>query len=255
LPPGDFNGDQMVDGADYQLWKSTFGSTSDLRADANMNGVVDAADYSIWRNNMGTGVGAGGGSGSGASAVESAAVTSDATAATAAANRKLAYDLSLAAWQERKAAESTLSPQAIAKIEQLGGQVVVVNTPYGPVTRGVLNLASRSQGSGSSQTAGSTPADSAAPSLNLVGVQFSATVSPVDSSSFVYGRAAETAARADSALLLLAAADDDDQRSDRDGDWSDESSQWLTDDGGDDAAFDLALAAAFEDDTDWWNAL
>jgi hypothetical protein len=47
--PGDFNGDGGVDQADFNLWRSTFGSTSDLDADANMNGVVDAADYVVWR--------------------------------------------------------------------------------------------------------------------------------------------------------------------------------------------------------------
>ena len=35
----------------------TFGSTSQLAADASGNGVVDAADYTIWRNNLGSGAG------------------------------------------------------------------------------------------------------------------------------------------------------------------------------------------------------
>jgi hypothetical protein len=47
--PGDFNHDGHVDSADYDVWRSTFGSTSQLAADANRNAVVDAADYVVWR--------------------------------------------------------------------------------------------------------------------------------------------------------------------------------------------------------------
>jgi GH18 family chitinase len=46
---GDFNGDHLMDASDYEIWRSTNGSTTDLRADANGNGVIDAADYVIWR--------------------------------------------------------------------------------------------------------------------------------------------------------------------------------------------------------------
>jgi len=48
---GDFDGNYVVDNNDYDLWKSTFGSTSDLRADGNGDGVVDAADMTIWADN------------------------------------------------------------------------------------------------------------------------------------------------------------------------------------------------------------
>lgn len=54
----DFNGDEMVTIEDFNLWKSTLGSTTDLRADANRNGVVDAADFTIWRDTFGSIVGA-----------------------------------------------------------------------------------------------------------------------------------------------------------------------------------------------------
>ncbi len=37
---GDFNGDHLMDASDYDIWRSTFGSTTDLRADANGNGVI-----------------------------------------------------------------------------------------------------------------------------------------------------------------------------------------------------------------------
>ncbi len=54
LVPGDYNGDGIVSGADYDVWKSNFGSLSDLAADGNGNNIVDAADYTIWRDNLGT---------------------------------------------------------------------------------------------------------------------------------------------------------------------------------------------------------
>src|SRR4051794_4884183 len=52
--PGDFNHDGHVDIADYAVWRATYGSASNLAADANGNSVVDAADYVIWRQNSGT---------------------------------------------------------------------------------------------------------------------------------------------------------------------------------------------------------
>ena len=53
LLPGDYDFDNDVDGADYDKWKATFGSTGELIADGNANGIVDVADYTVWRNFLG----------------------------------------------------------------------------------------------------------------------------------------------------------------------------------------------------------
>lgn len=50
--PGDYNEDGFVTSADYDTWRSDFGtpvSTPGDDADGNANGIVDASDYVIWR--------------------------------------------------------------------------------------------------------------------------------------------------------------------------------------------------------------
>jgi hypothetical protein len=50
--PGDFNGDRIVDSADYAAWQSAFGTTGTSAADGNHDGIVDGNDYIIWRRAM-----------------------------------------------------------------------------------------------------------------------------------------------------------------------------------------------------------
>jgi hypothetical protein len=51
--PGDFDGDDNVDGADFLLWQRTVGSTTSLAADATLDGVVNGDDLAIWREGFG----------------------------------------------------------------------------------------------------------------------------------------------------------------------------------------------------------
>lgn len=51
---GDYNGDGLVDSADYTIWRDTRGSTTDLRANGDgSNSVIDQADYGAWKANYG----------------------------------------------------------------------------------------------------------------------------------------------------------------------------------------------------------
>jgi hypothetical protein len=54
--PGDYNGDTKVNAADYTIWRDTFGSNTDLRANgdntlASMN-VIDQADFLFWKSHF-----------------------------------------------------------------------------------------------------------------------------------------------------------------------------------------------------------
>ena len=55
--PGDFNGNSIVDAADYTVWRNNLGTDFDLHGNGNeegdSEGVVDLADYSTWTSNYG----------------------------------------------------------------------------------------------------------------------------------------------------------------------------------------------------------
>jgi hypothetical protein len=69
LPPptGDYNGDSIVDAADYVYWRKTLSSgiVFGQGADGSANGTIDQADYNFWRQRFGNLIaGSGGESGS-----------------------------------------------------------------------------------------------------------------------------------------------------------------------------------------------
>ena len=50
---GNYNGDAVVDAADYTVWRDSFGSTTQLAADGDDDGDVDMDDYNVWVSNFG----------------------------------------------------------------------------------------------------------------------------------------------------------------------------------------------------------
>jgi hypothetical protein len=64
---GDYNGDFVVNAADYVVWRDTLGSTTDLRANGNdTNVAIDEGDYGVWKANFGESLGVGANSEEGA---------------------------------------------------------------------------------------------------------------------------------------------------------------------------------------------
>jgi endoglucanase len=62
--PGDFNGDRVVNAADYVVWRNSMGQTgAGMAADGDFNGLIDQADYDIWAANFGHTLGAPAGTG------------------------------------------------------------------------------------------------------------------------------------------------------------------------------------------------
>ena len=58
-PPttGDYNGNNVVDAADYVVWRDTYGQTATPHgsgADGDLSGMIDDPDYDFWRARFGT---------------------------------------------------------------------------------------------------------------------------------------------------------------------------------------------------------
>ncbi len=86
-PLSDYNGNGVVDAADYVVWRNTLGSTTNLLANGDDTGpsagIIDQADYAVWRTNFGN-TAAAAGSGSAQIAVNANALPVITTATTAA---------------------------------------------------------------------------------------------------------------------------------------------------------------------------
>lgn len=58
IGPGDFNGDGVVDAADYTVWRNNLGGDEEVLNGAGDNsGTVDVGDYQQWKTYFGTGAG------------------------------------------------------------------------------------------------------------------------------------------------------------------------------------------------------
>jgi hypothetical protein len=71
VPTGDYNGNHVVDAADYTLWRDTLGqsvATPGTLADGDKSGTIDNGDYTFWVSKFGNAVP---GAGAGASAAGS----------------------------------------------------------------------------------------------------------------------------------------------------------------------------------------
>lgn len=59
-PSGDYNGNHVIDAADYVVWRKTLGQTGvGLKADGNLNNQIDANDFAFWRSRFGQTAGSG----------------------------------------------------------------------------------------------------------------------------------------------------------------------------------------------------
>ena len=68
---GDYNGNGVVDAADYVVWRDSLGGTSLTNEGAGVSpGVVNQADYDFWKSRFGSTSGSGAGSGTQAAVPE-----------------------------------------------------------------------------------------------------------------------------------------------------------------------------------------
>jgi glucosylceramidase len=61
--PGDYNGDGVVDTADYVLWRASVGAATLMNRDPANTGAIGSADYDSWKSHFGNTAGPGSGAG------------------------------------------------------------------------------------------------------------------------------------------------------------------------------------------------
>jgi hypothetical protein len=56
MPTGDYNGNSVVDAADYVVWRETLGQnvSQGTGADGDRSSVIDEGDYNFWRMRFGS---------------------------------------------------------------------------------------------------------------------------------------------------------------------------------------------------------
>jgi hypothetical protein len=57
---GDYNGDGVVDAADYNVWRNAYGGAYNPMADGNNDQMIDLEDYALWKSNYGQSAGGSG---------------------------------------------------------------------------------------------------------------------------------------------------------------------------------------------------
>jgi len=72
FPLPDYNHNDVVDAADYTVWRDTLGSTTNLAADGDQSGTIDTGDYTVWKSNFGFTAGSGSGANANAGVPEPA---------------------------------------------------------------------------------------------------------------------------------------------------------------------------------------
>jgi subtilisin family serine protease len=129
-PPGDYDGNFIVDHLDYAVWKAAYGS-DDLRADGNGDDRVTAADYSVWRNHLGERAVVN----TVAPAVSSASTITSAALLDPAAARAAAYARAIAALDKPPGTQQWgQSPEIAAKLEAAGAVPVTIRVGNGTQT-------------------------------------------------------------------------------------------------------------------------
>ncbi len=235
--PGDYDSSGTVDQADYTAWKNSYGSTSSLAADGNNDGTVNLADYTVWRNHLGQSSDFGGGS----AGVESASGSTAPPVSTSTPN--VAHQL---------------TPEFLALMQQIGATSVTYDFGAGG-TRTIFNYVANASagGQGSVASSSTTVASVASPaaSVGQAGPQFvpfSTTASPRESTATTRRHEHASAASSNADLLLV------DEVLSGLGDHADAAADAVPlgeHSRHHDDEFELALASAFEDDSNWWTAL
>ncbi len=59
--PGDYNGDHVVDAADYTVWRNLLGTNGPLPNESETLGHVTQEDYNVWKSHFGESIGGGAG--------------------------------------------------------------------------------------------------------------------------------------------------------------------------------------------------
>jgi subtilisin family serine protease len=265
LTPGDYNGDQAVNSLDYNLWLSTFGSTTDLRADGNHNNVIDAGDYTIWADHKTSSSGAGSGALSANVSADSAAVYFQSTPAISASD-SLAQ--SIAVQQYREALKSAINPQFLDWLQRMGGHAVTYQGPNGLETGYVIDgttTAPAAPETGSSAgsivtaslpVAGSGASSDVVESVQVTALPYFAIDASPQVHSAVLTQSSVAGSTSDASLLLIDQALAN-YGGPSDSQHDDDLATIISEDhpGGQEQLSDLALAAAFDSDSDWRNGV